>query len=67
MIKRILEKRIRSRLFSGKAVLLMGPRQTGKTTLLHALFDGAPDVKWPKPSLLSPKPSPRPTQRTNYK
>jgi hypothetical protein len=46
MIKRILEKRIRSRLFSGKAVLLMGPRQTGKTTLLHALFDGAPDVKW---------------------
>lgn len=46
MIKRILEKRIRDRLFSGKAVLLMGPRQTGKTTLLHAIFDGEPGVKW---------------------
>lgn len=46
MIKRILEKRIRDRLFTGKAVLLMGPRQTGKTTLLHAIFDGEPGVKW---------------------
>lgn len=46
MIQRILEQRIRERLFKGKAILLMGPRQTGKTTLLHALFDGESGVKW---------------------
>ncbi len=46
MIKRILEQGIRERLFTGKAILLIGPRQTGKTTLLHALFDGQSGVQW---------------------
>jgi len=46
MIKRILEQRIRDRLFTGKAIILMGPRQTGKTTLLHAIFGNEPGVKW---------------------
>lgn len=46
MIKRILNQRIRDRLFTGKAILLMGPRQTGKTTLLHAIFDNVQGVRW---------------------
>ena len=46
MIKRILEQRIRDWLFTGKAIILMGPRQTGKTTLLHAIFGNEPGVKW---------------------
>lgn len=46
MIERLLEKTIQERLFKGKAVLLMGLRQTGKTTLLKALFAGNPGVKW---------------------
>lgn len=46
MIKRILEQRIRDRLFTGKAIILMGPRQTGKTTLLQAIFDDEPGVTW---------------------
>jgi len=33
-IHRSLEKQIRRRLFSGKAIILYGPRQVGKTTLL---------------------------------
>jgi len=46
MIKRILEQRIRDRLFTGKAIILMGPRQTGKTTLLHTIFGTEPGVTW---------------------
>lgn len=46
MIKRILNQRICDRLFTGKAILLMGPRQTGKTTLLHAIFDNVQGVRW---------------------
>ncbi len=46
MIKRILEQRIRDRLFTGKAIILMGPRQTGKTTLLHTIFGNEPGVQW---------------------
>ena len=38
MIKRKLEDIIGGRLFDGKAILLMGPRQVGKTTLLKTLF-----------------------------
>lgn len=34
MIKRQLEDIIRKRIDSGKAIILLGPRQTGKTTLL---------------------------------
>ena len=40
MIKRKLRDIIEKRLFDGKAILLMGPRQVGKTTLLKELFEG---------------------------
>jgi len=46
MIKRILEQRIRDKCFKGKAILLFGPRQTGKTTLLNTLFSHTPDTRW---------------------
>ncbi len=36
-IKRILEASIRARLFLQKAIILMGPRQCGKTTLIKEL------------------------------
>lgn len=38
MITRGIEQAIDSRLFSGKAILLMGPRQVGKTTLVNAVL-----------------------------
>ncbi|MEZ0486531.1 ATP-binding protein [Fibrella aquatica] len=37
MIKRVLEKQLRARWHSGKALVVTGPRQVGKTTLLHKL------------------------------
>lgn len=37
MIKRTLEELITSRLFSGKSILLLGPRQVGKTTLMRMI------------------------------
>mgnify|MGYP003590448440 FL=1 len=45
MIPRILRKSIQDRLFQGKAILLMGARQVGKTTLLKQLFREA-DALW---------------------
>ena len=38
MIFRTLQNEIEARLFKGKAVLLFGPRQTGKSTLIHAIL-----------------------------
>lgn len=46
MIKRKLQDIIEKRLFDGKVILLMGPRQVGKTTLLKGLFEGREDVMW---------------------
>jgi ATPase len=46
MIKRRLESIITEKLYDGKAILLMGPRQVGKTTLLKMLFTGRDDVLW---------------------
>jgi predicted AAA+ superfamily ATPase len=40
MIKRKLESVISERLFKGKAIILLGPRQTGKTTLLREVVKG---------------------------
>lgn len=40
MITRTLQQSIRSRLFKGKAILLFGPRQCGKSTLVEALLAG---------------------------
>ncbi|MBU8902304.1 MAG: AAA family ATPase, partial [Victivallales bacterium] len=36
-IKRLLEDRIKQRLFKGKAIILYGPRQSGKTTLVQQI------------------------------
>jgi predicted AAA+ superfamily ATPase len=38
MIKRTLSDVIRKRFFKGKAILLLGPRQVGKTTLIQELI-----------------------------
>ncbi|MDR0872127.1 MAG: ATP-binding protein [Prevotellaceae bacterium] len=45
MIKRIIEDKIKSSIHQGKAIILLGARQTGKTTLLHQLFDNQ-EVLW---------------------
>ena len=44
MISRVLENQIRNRLFSGKAIILTGPRQVGKTTLIRQILNNLPDV-----------------------
>ncbi|MBR1688159.1 MAG: ATP-binding protein [Prevotella sp.] len=47
MIKRHIEDSIRQRLFGGKAIVIMGARQVGKTTLLRQLFaNDAQNVLW---------------------
>lgn len=40
MINRALEKKIENRFGTGKAILLIGPRQVGKTTLFNRLLEG---------------------------
>lgn len=40
MVHRILEKSILGRLHRGKAILLFGPRQSGKSTLVQAVLEG---------------------------
>jgi len=40
MINRTLENIIRQRLFQGKAIIILGPRQVGKSTLLQMLQSG---------------------------
>jgi uncharacterized protein len=44
MILRTLGTQIRERLFGGKTIILSGPRQVGKTTLVRALSDALPNV-----------------------
>lgn len=46
MIQRLLEASIQKDLFSGKAICIMGARQTGKTTLLKQLFESRQDTLW---------------------
>lgn len=46
MIKRTLQQNIVEQLFKGKAILLFGPRQTGKTTLCEMIASGRTDVLW---------------------
>lgn len=38
MIKRIIEKSIADRLFKGKTIIVTGPRQVGKTTLVNGIL-----------------------------
>jgi uncharacterized protein len=42
MIARSLEVKLTDRLFSGKTILLLGPRQVGKTTLVRKIFENHP-------------------------
>ena len=46
MIKRKLEEVLKNRLFSGKALILLGARQVGKTTLLNDLMSVRSDCLW---------------------
>ena len=47
MIKRSIENIIKSQLHDGRAIIVMGARQVGKTTLLSQLFAGnGNDVLW---------------------
>ena len=46
MILRELEQVIRRKLGGGKAIILLGARQTGKTTLLKSLFPESEPVLW---------------------
>lgn len=40
MIQRIIEKHIAEKLFKGKTILVIGPRQVGKTTLIKKILQG---------------------------
>lgn len=46
MIQRQLKPQIARLMGSGKAIIIMGARQVGKSTLLHDLFDGQKEVLW---------------------
>lgn len=46
MISRILEKSIKAKLGRGKAIILTGARQVGKTTLLKDLFKESSETMW---------------------
>jgi len=46
MIKRILSQNIQDVLHQNKAIILLGARQTGKTTLLKQLFDNKKNSLW---------------------
>ena len=46
MIQRFLENKIKRKLLTGKAIILLGARQVGKTTLLHMLFNNSEDTIW---------------------
>jgi len=46
MIKRILSHNIQSVLNTNKAIILLGARQTGKTTLLKQLYENQNNVLW---------------------
>ncbi|HTO35768.1 MAG TPA: AAA family ATPase, partial [Flavobacterium sp.] len=46
MIQRILHEPLQSKLFKGKAIILTGARQIGKTTLLKSMFENQDKVLW---------------------
>ena len=46
MIERILEKQILAKINKKKSIILMGPRQVGKTTLLKSLFEKSTEIIW---------------------
>ena len=46
MVQRIIEKNISEAIYRGKIIIILGARQTGKTTLLHQLFEKNADTLW---------------------
>ncbi len=46
MIKRQIENSVKATFFGRKAVVLLGPRQVGKSTLMNMIFPGNDSVKW---------------------
>ncbi len=46
MIKRLLEKQLKDNLFKNKVLLIFGPRQVGKTTLLKQITQNIDNVQW---------------------
>ena len=46
MINRLLEKTIQEDFFKGKALLILGPRQVGKTTLLKKIAKNKKETLW---------------------
>lgn len=46
MVERVLEEIVKNKLNTGKAIVLLGARQVGKTTLLKKLFGNSVDVLW---------------------
>ena len=46
MIQRILKEQITKQMFKGKVIVLMGSRQTGKTSLLAEIFPSEQDALW---------------------
>ncbi|MBN1181789.1 MAG: ATP-binding protein [Bacteroidales bacterium] len=46
MVNRILERKISDKINTGKAIILIGARQVGKTTLLEKIFSNNEDVLW---------------------
>ncbi len=46
MIERILLNNIKSQLYKNKAIILLGPRQVGKTTLLQELSKQEENILW---------------------
>jgi GTPase SAR1 family protein len=46
MISRILVDRLRQKLFKQKAIIVLGPRQVGKTTLLKNLAFDPDEILW---------------------
>ncbi len=46
MIPRFLQKNIQNQLFKGKVILIFGPRQIGKTTLLNKISKTHKNVQW---------------------
>ncbi len=46
MIERLQKRMIEERLGKGKAILIMGARQVGKSTLLSEIFGGQKDIMW---------------------
>ena len=44
--KRFLSKQLEKLFFKGKALIIIGARQVGKTTMLKSMFDNKQDILW---------------------